>query len=620
MLLTRRNLSLLLSLFVAFSPILATELPQGNKPLPQGYYDRIASNPKAFKFTNGFLKLTEFVRRNQELVKQGAAPIGILTDVRGHKKIIILPVQFSDTPSNPYGSSALEKRLFGTNPDGRDLPGTLTSYYHENSYGKLSVSGIVMPWKKVSHPGSYYAGGPLAGSTDPCSGVCQNSKVAELVEAAVKLNDDAGLWGQFDNDGPDDQANSKDDDGNVDFVVVVHPGIGAECDQSPSSSLWSHQELLSSWSGHTAYTTKTKSNSKNGGYIKVDDYVLVPAVACDATTPIQIGVIAHEFGHSLGLPDLYDTSRNKRSEGLGNWDLMAGGAWGGDGNSPEMPVHMSPWSKGYLGWVKPKDITTDTGVHALQTYEIQDDVLLVTIDPAKNIYYLISNRQRKGYDSKLPGEGVFILRVDEDRLKTTLGQNQVNVDPNNMGVQVIEADGLRKLIHHSSAPIFRGGAGDTFPGEANKRVFDNTTSPRSEHMIAICEIGDSTAAMSLRIFVSRNSCPTSSTLGPTKVRIRDLTANPSHFVDVLIRVEGMLRNDAPNYFVGQLKLTLSENDNNTLPVAPWLPREIPPGPHGQGPPVQSDFLDRRVELTGRLKMNPIADHYIFQVESAKILQ
>ena len=66
---------------------------------------------------------------------------------------------------------------------------------------------------------------------------------------------------------------------------------------------------------------------------------------------IDIGVFCHEFGHVLGLPDLYDTDNS--SEGLGQWCLMASGSWGGNGSSPQTPTHMSAWCKQKLGWVTP---------------------------------------------------------------------------------------------------------------------------------------------------------------------------------------------------------------------------------------------------------------------------
>jgi M6 family metalloprotease-like protein len=534
----RTKTLLFVALLSALVPAAAPETPQSGERLPQAYYERLKSNPDAFKFKNGFLKLTAKAREGRERVKQGAAPLGILTEVKGHKKILVLLVQFSDTKTNPYEASSLSTGLFGTNSSG-----TLSNYYRENSYGKLLLDGDVKPWKRLSQTEAYYAGGNFTDPTGtfPCYGVCtQNSKVPELVEEAARLNDDSALWGSFDNDGPDDIPNSIDDDGKVDFLVVIHPGKGAECDEnSPPASLWSHQSLLSSWSGHSPYTTKAKSNSRMGGKIQVDDYVLVPAVACDGSTPIQIGVIAHEFGHSLGLPDLYDTSRQPKSEGLGNWDLMAGGAWGGDGQSPEIPVHMSAWSKAYLGWVKPKDVTLDMSVTALNSFETTDDVYLITLDPGPNIYYLISNRQNIGFDAKIPGSGLLILRVDESILKDGIGNNNVNTNPQMMGVAVVEADGLEQLIHHGDNSSFRGGPGDTFPGKGNARHLDNTTTPATPGPIALCSISDNATAMSFHIFVSRGTCPAiSGRTGAKSVSISELALAPQNFFSTSVPLRG----------------------------------------------------------------------------------
>src|SRR3712207_2107900 len=93
----------------------------------------------------------------------------------------------------------------------------------------------------------------------------------------------------------------------------------------------------------------------------IDDYVIMPALACNGTTMIPIGVFSHEFGHAFGLPDLYDTRSPPESAGVGGWDLMASGSWGGDGSSsPMTPSHMSAWSKEFLGWLSPRVITQDT--------------------------------------------------------------------------------------------------------------------------------------------------------------------------------------------------------------------------------------------------------------------
>src|SRR5256712_3836672 len=82
-----------------------------------------------------------------------------------------------------------------------------------------------------------------------------------------------------------------------------------------------------------------------------------------------LGVSVHEFGHDLGLPDLYDTDYS--SDGAGIWDVMSEGAWNGAprGSSPPM---FSAWSKIRLGWLTPTfgpfDVVADTPIPAIQTH------------------------------------------------------------------------------------------------------------------------------------------------------------------------------------------------------------------------------------------------------------
>jgi M6 family metalloprotease-like protein len=68
----------------------------------------------------------------------------------------------------------------------------------------------------------------------------------------------------------------------------------------------------------------------------------------------RIGVICHENGHFLDLPDLYDYGGD--SAGVGNFCLMAGGSW--NGNYGTQPAHMSAWCKKILGWLTPTTLTT----------------------------------------------------------------------------------------------------------------------------------------------------------------------------------------------------------------------------------------------------------------------
>jgi len=134
-----------------------------------------------------------------------------------------------------------------------------------------------------------------------------------------------------------------------------------------------------------------------------------------------IGVLCHELGHGLGLPDLYDTDMS--SFGIGVHGLMGYGCWGealGDSYIGETPVHMCAWSKFRLGWLVPK-VISEEGDTQIQQATSGDSIILPT-QKAKE-YYLAENRELKNFDAGLyrwfggsyPGGGVAMWHIDESR-------------------------------------------------------------------------------------------------------------------------------------------------------------------------------------------------------------
>ena len=249
--------------------------------------------------------------------------------VSGTFSVPVFAVKYSDTPADPYPVGALQARLYS----GPHLPRTLTEYYDEISYGDLNLTGTVYGWTALPNTNAFYTG---AGT---CNGLCGSSQVKTLITQTCTANDAAVNFGLYDNDGPDGLPNSGDDDGFVDFAAFVHPEQGAEC--GVSGNIWSHRFSLSGW-GVAPYTSNDARTG--GGFIRVDDYVIMPALNCGGGSIVDIGVFCHEYGHAFGLPDLYDT--NGGSEGVGHWCLMGSGNW----NVPNTPAHMSAWSKNQLGW------------------------------------------------------------------------------------------------------------------------------------------------------------------------------------------------------------------------------------------------------------------------------
>jgi M6 family metalloprotease-like protein len=403
-----------------------------------------------------------------------------------------LPVLMADFPdrNGVQAPAALAAELFGTWP-----AGSLRDYYWRVSYGQLEIDGHVAGWYRAAQPAAVYEGS--SNGLDIFATVNAGDFVREVVAQA----DAAGFdWGPYDNDGPDGLANSGDDDGYVDVVFVVHAGHGGEC--GGTSYLWSHSYFLAGWGGGS-YVTRTPRAGRPGEFLRVDDYTLQPELSCAAPDRlIEIGVFCHEYGHALGLPDLYDTRDQAPGRGIGAWGLMGYGVWGGDGESPQQPVAPCAWSRVQLGWVEPHVIAGD-GAEKLAAIALGPDVFRIWSGGAPGPeYFLVENRQRLLDDNRLPGQGLLVWHIDERIVADGIITNAVNAGPV-YGVALEQADGRDDL--HGGAVPDNGDAGDPWPGNTEKRTFSGGTFPSTAANdgtatdVALREIADPAATMNLYV-------------------------------------------------------------------------------------------------------------------------
>jgi M6 family metalloprotease-like protein len=569
-----------------------------------------------FTYRRALMPLVETVQRNQVLA--GLAEVDAAgiepqelgpTAVTGERAIPVLLAKYRDTGNDPFPRDDLRRELFSDEwPDNCKLKstctGTMAQYYREISYGQFTVTGAVHGWTRLSKDASHYQGADFLGNdgkTKHCNGLCNTARVGDLIGETVAANPNI-RWEDFDNEGPDGQPNSGDDDGYVDFVAFVHPEPGGECNDG-NKAIWSHRFSLSNLTGTDLETGRT---GVSGDRIRIDDYVIMPAFACAGNTMIQIGVFAHEFGHAFGLPDLYDTSG--KGSGLGTWCLMASGSWGGDGNSPERPSHMSAWAKSYLGWISPRTVLSNIPA-SLDAIERSPVALRVPISMTQ--YYLISNVRRLGFDSRLPADGLAIFKVNQTMVSAGLKTNTVNAKTNK-GVELIEADGLQRLKNRA----FRGGPGDLFPHTTEARVFDNTTNPRSIGKTAVCDIGDPDDPMSSRVNVQTGSCaaaPASPLLLPdpavpasTSLRTVLETA-ATQLSEKQVRVTGTIVNKGANVFQrGGRDFVLRDAQGNEIAIQLPVPFETPAPRNDAGgvPVTMANLAEQKVEVVGVVTRAP----------------
>jgi len=171
----------------------------------------------------------------------------------------------------------------------------------------------------------------------------------------------------------------------------------------------------------------------------------------------SFGVLCHEFGHLLGLPELYAPG-GAAHEGVGVWDLMGQGTWLGRGDAPP---GLSAWSKLRLGWVDVETVTTTTPALALPAVQTTPRVVKIPAVPGvPEEYYLLENRARIGVDRSLPGEGLLVWHVDERVRGFRSGES----DPAHKLLHLVEADGRGDLDRGHAAGGNRGDATDPWRG------------------------------------------------------------------------------------------------------------------------------------------------------------
>eukprot|EP00727_Mastigamoeba_balamuthi_P014328 m51a1_g952 hypothetical protein (879) ;mRNA; f:293605-296673 len=143
--------------------------------------------------------------------------------------------------------------------------------------------------------------------------------------------------------------------------------------------------------------------------------------------PFGIGPLAHELGHTLSLPDLYDTAFGISI--AGPWCLMDGGMWSNGGRSPGM---LSPFLRSYLGWLAPTVVPkSSTSAIALPPVSTSPDSVLqfgpnpngvdweLNAHSGVGEYFLVENRKRVGCDAHTPGSGVLVWHVNEATAPTS---------------------------------------------------------------------------------------------------------------------------------------------------------------------------------------------------------
>ncbi|MBS1906161.1 MAG: immune inhibitor A [Actinobacteria bacterium] len=255
-----------------------------------------------------------------------------------------------------------------TGPDGKpgfDISGnTMKNMYEEMSRGAYSLTGEATAWVTVPHSEAYY--GATVCHINPETGQYEAGPMQDMqghpdnplgpgqlpidAVAALAAQNPDFPWADYDIEDQGDRdgdGNVNEPDGIIDHVVLVHAGEDKSGGggKEGTYAIWAHSSDVA---GGAAIP---------GTDFKIQNYIVQPENS-------GVGVFAHEYGHDLGLPDLYDTSNAGNSD-IDFWDLMSSGSHSGP-IFQSQPTHMGIWDKWVLGWAEPEVINPGDGTKTVK--------------------------------------------------------------------------------------------------------------------------------------------------------------------------------------------------------------------------------------------------------------
>ncbi|MBI4179534.1 right-handed parallel beta-helix repeat-containing protein [bacterium] len=343
----------------------------------------------------------------------------------GTLKLAILLVQFQDTKFS--GDTTQVSDSVGS------MLGRIDTYYRAVSYNKMVLSYTIFDTLLVTASQNQSA---YSGST-----ANQQSLVTEVL----------GRVDTFVNFGA------------YDALMVLHAGVSNQLTGVST-------DLSAQFFDDLPAFTDTQTNDT------VTHCILAAAFGkvVNGQPVTMLGTLAHEFGHVLGLPDLYNTATG--AGGIGDWGLMGTGNYHGSPQG-DSPAWMSAWSREYFGWADTVVIDTTQSV-SITKAESDSRIYKIRVSPVVDTeYFLLEVREPANYGlDSAPGSGLLIWHIDNNMgsLSSNNIQN-VSVLPHRR-IDLEEADGSDVGSAATSSP---GTSNQPWPGGQGRTVFADNTAPSS---------------------------------------------------------------------------------------------------------------------------------------------
>ena len=353
-------------------------------------------------------------------------------DMTGKRKGLVLLMQFPDvkfSSDNPHDVfyDFFNKENYTEN----GMTGSVKDYFKAQSYGQLELEFDVVGPFTAPDSSAYYGENTKSVS----------ARLPELVYQGCLMADSLVNFADYDWNG----------DGEVEQVFIVYAGYSEASSGNPDD-IWPHKWNISYYG---------LSLILDG--VEICQYACANELYGSETNVLNgIGAACHEFSHCLGLEDMYNVN-NAEVCGMCKWDVMDQGCYN---NYSRTPAGYTSFERWCLEWIEPIELLDSTQISEMRPLTEVPEIYVIYNDANDNEYYLLENRQMRGFDSALPGHGLLIIHVDFD--EEAWYTSKFNIDPDHQRCTVIAADNDYTKASQD---------GDPYPGTTNNTSLSNYTTP-----------------------------------------------------------------------------------------------------------------------------------------------
>lgn len=352
----------------------------------------------------------------------------------GTQKSLAILVEFKDkkftiaNPKETFHRFMMEENF----SDRNGAHCSVRDYFLESSEGLFDPQFDVYGPVTMPENMAYYGGNNASGT---------DQRPAEMVATACQMLDGEIDFSEYD----------RNNDGWVDNVYIFYAGY-SEAEGASANTIWPH-----SWDVWLGSQIRVKLDG-----VYVGPYGCSNELNIDNDNLVGIGVFCHEFGHVLGLPDIYATDYNPLAFTPGKYTLMDAGEYNNNSNTPPLLTAYERW---VLGWHTPEIIDRPANI-TLPSLSSSEKKSYMIKTSNENEMYFLENRQQEGFDEFIPGHGMLVWHIDYDSLDWD--NNRVNNLSTHQGIDLVEADGRATVDSR---------AGDPFPGASGITSFTDNTYP-----------------------------------------------------------------------------------------------------------------------------------------------